>query len=645
MNTSLSPPHRPSAKANSTKHQKLGAAAVAKTPPRNESNEDDAVAHSDEGSLLDLLERDFKLTISDDLMTDDDSDIDDEQAAFIGLAHESASSIHPYNIDTKEDSSMCYHPAATLIHENNQMMEQQRGLLDNKENTLEDELYETRLSFSRRPSQLLQENTTLNALCPPSHVLKARRLSKTIMKPSASTPVTVKDKDRRSSISDNYSKELSSHSAVSPRFMALRKLSEVSNLPPHSISYSAVPPVPQIPSASADDKTVPRAVANDDQLLTKIDKMLESQLHFHLGQIVWRASENHLDARRFWEEQKKEMFGLAATLIGQMDTQVVMQKRMAIESTKNTERIERGEANLALLQKELNTYISKYTEAKSQLFELEMLKTRNLQLEKQHEEDLKIITHLKKVPGVSTDEPLADLKPENTQLLKEKEKNQQLQEQNTLLEQEKEKQALEIKQLKSQIFQINQNKLLPSASTTIIADGLEYNNNDSSENKIDNWADIMESEDKAKKCANEWAQKHRELQVSYFELCSKLQKKRQLQTDYKKTIYNLSQSVVEKDEIIRQLKQAQNVDRIQLDYLQMELNNNHEKSKRKKASETGGYTTEGDYLTFTTKINGQPSKYTIKIPNVNHYGNKGPAPNCNTLNSYASEWKRSKTEN
>ncbi|CEP08399.1 hypothetical protein [Parasitella parasitica] len=674
MNTSLSPPQCPSAKSNSSKHPKPSTTIAEKTPPRSKSNEDETATQSDEGSIMDLLEKDFKLTISDDLMTDDDSDIDEEQAALMGLAREPASSIHPYHIDAKENSSMCYHPTAAMIHENNQMMEQQQGTcdtirlrlrpttahpatlkslvcyLDNMESALEDDLYETRASFSRRPSQLIQERTTLNALCPPSHLLKARRLSKTIMKPSASTPITVKDKDRRSSISD------SNHSAVSPRFMALRKLSEVSALPPHSISYSVVPPVPQISSASAAEKSAPRAAANEEQLLNKVDKMVESQLQFHLGQIVWRVSESHLDARRFWEEQKKEMFGLAATLIGQMDAQVVMQKRMAIESTKTTERIERGEANLALLQKELNTYISKYTEAKSQLFELEVLKARNLELEKQHKDDLKTITQLKKEQqqqkldikrDVGKDKPLADLKSQNVQLKTQvqhlQKTNQQLLEQAALHEQDKKKQTSEVEQLRNQVLQLKQCRL-----PALIAAGLDHSDN-VSEKKLDNWADIMESEDKTKKSAVEWAQEYRELQARYFEACSMLQKKQQAKIDYKKKIYDLDQSAKEKDELIRHLKQAQDVDRIQLNYLQKELNNHQEKRKKNESSETGGYTTEGDFLTFTTEINGQPSKYTIKIPNVNRCGNKRCSKkqtyNNTSLNPYASEWRQTKAKN
>lgn len=99
-------------------------------------------------------------------------------------------------------------------------------------------IYE-RSTFNRRPSQLQHETTSLNALGPPSHVLKARRLSKNMTKHSSAptTPVkslsssSIRDK-RKPSIVDNYSKEFcnSNNSAVSPRFMALRKLSEVTTV-------------------------------------------------------------------------------------------------------------------------------------------------------------------------------------------------------------------------------------------------------------------------------------------------------------------------------------------------------------------------------------------------------------------------------
>ncbi|GAN02265.1 hypothetical protein MAM1_0019d01706 [Mucor ambiguus] len=707
--TQLSPPQRPlSKKLNSTSShhsQQPGTTSVEKTPPRgSESNEKTAtiVAHYEEPNM-DLLEKDFKITVNDDMMTDDDSDMDEEQDTFMGLSHESTSpaGIHPYHTNSKHDDGVCYHPTAPIIHEDKQMMEQQQGYLNsahtNVENTLEDNLYERKASFSRRPSQLLQERNSLNALCPPSHVLKARRLSKTIIKPSASTPITGKDKIRKPSIVDNYTKEFGNNSAVSPRFMALRKLSEVTNLPSHSISYSVVPPVPQIPStyqstatatvtAAQDEKPSksPKASADTDQLLGRIDSAIESQLQFHLGQIVWRASESHLDARRFWEEQKKEMFGFAATLIDRMETQVDMQRRMTFESITSESPIEKEEVNIALQQKELSLYKSKYTEAKRQLFELEVLKTRNVELEKQHELDLKTIKQLKEEiaqqnPNVRQDnpqeviddKPTYDLKAKNTQLkyqLKHlQEINQQLLEQTTVYEQDKKRRLLEIEQLKEQLSQQQQQrKVQPSASTTTTVDGIDCSEDFGKTKKkpgkqMDNWADMMESEDEAKKSADEWAQKYRELQTSYFEACMKLEKK-QVHSDDEKKIFDLNQSLMEKDEMIRHLKQAEEVNKIQLNYLQIELNKCSEKKKKKTPVDNGGYTTEDGYLTFTTEINGQASKYTIKIPNVNH--NSAPNPprqqqRRNTaafkptttpshkphLNPYACEWKKSKTKN
>lgn len=73
---------------------------------------------------------------------------------------------------------------------------------------------------SRRSSS--QADSILHALAPPSHTLKARRLSK-----NNDPEPDQGEMKRKRSIVHEYQKELSSHSAVSPRFMTLRKLSEV----------------------------------------------------------------------------------------------------------------------------------------------------------------------------------------------------------------------------------------------------------------------------------------------------------------------------------------------------------------------------------------------------------------------------------
>jgi hypothetical protein len=469
------------------------------------------------------------------------------------------------------------------------------------------------------------------------------------------------------------------------------------------VSYSSVPPVPQVPSTyTADNKNVTQESSStskegfdiENRVLARIDDIIETQLQFHLGQIVWRASESHLDARRFWEEQKKEMFGFAATLVDRMETQVDMQRKMTLESITSPEEndvsrrpVEESDAFLEILHKELKMYKSKYTEAQSQLFELEMLKTRNSELEKQHEIDTislrkqwedkdSTIKQLKKLEkervlnghtGSSKKrESLADknqhtklfnLETQNKQLKAQvkqmQEINRQLLEEANAYELNIKKQNKELKQIKNQLSEAelvilnNKRKMAPTSSavTTTTTDGIDcsedFGKKQQRTKKKDTWADIMESEDEAKKSAQEWAQKYRELQANYFEVCSKLEKEQEPTEDENK-LNELNQSITAKDEEIRHLKQAENVNRIQIDYLQLELdkyqrmnkpdesklkNRNmrntqkpsakipavHQRTKTQQPKETG-YVTEDGYLTFTTEINGQLSKYTIKIP-------------------------------
>jgi myosin heavy subunit len=478
------------------------------------------------------------------------------------------------------------------------------------------------------------------------------------------------------------------------------------------VSYSSVPPVPQVPSTyTADSKDVTQESSSskggfdlENRVLARIDDIIETQLQFHLGQIVWRASESHLDARRFWEEQKKEMFGFAATLVDRMETQVDMQRRMALDSITSPEEkdatqrsAEESDAIMEILQKELKMYKSKYTEAQSQLFELEMLKTRNSELEKQHEIDtislrkqwedkdstLKQLKKLeqerilngtinsskKKEPAGSQHTKMFNLETQNKQLKVQvkqmQEINRQLLEEANAYELNIKKQSKELKQIKNQLAEAelvilnNKRKMVPTSSTvtTTTVDGIDcsedFGKKQQRTKKKDTWADIMESEDEAKKSAKEWAQKYRELQASYFEVCLKLEKKEE-SSESENKINELNQTIATKNEEIRHLKQAENVNRIQIDYLQLELDKYQRKNKpgmdesklknrymRKNQlpstkkpmvhqrpspppppqqqrqqvnTKETCYETEDGYLTFTTEINGQLSKYAIKIP-------------------------------
>ncbi|KAI8085891.1 uncharacterized protein B0P05DRAFT_595342 [Gilbertella persicaria] len=628
------------------------------------------------------------------------------------------------------DYEICLHP--TSLHDKVEQQHQQQqqqteeGYLNttnsNVENILEDNLYERKSSFGRRPSQLSQDLAALNALCPPSHVLKARRLSKNTIKTSVSTPIisSSKPRSRKPSIVDSYSKEFSNNSAVSPRFMALRKLSEVTTLPSHSLSFSAVPPVPQIPStyqspAEKDDKNEEL----ESRVLSRLDDIIETQLQFHLGQIVWRASESHLDARRFWEDQKKEMFSFAATVVDRMEAQLDIQKRMALETipspTDTKKSDEDTDTMIVMLQKELSMYKSKYTDAQRKLFELEVIKTRNQELEKQHEMDmvaLKTLSQEKEAVAKQLKElqdrhlnqansktnkretidrtKLYNLETQNKQLKSQvkqmQEINQQLLEEATTHETKIKAQNKEIKKIKSQLVEAelvilnNKRKMAPTTSTSTVADGIDcsedFGKKQQKTKKMDNWADMMQSEDEAKKTSEEWALKYKELQAKYYEVCLKLDNI----TEDEQKVRDLTELLNAKDQEIRHLKQAESVNRIQIDYLQLELdksqkkssaemkqkarrsqpprtrpitpvnnsnnsnnnnnsnsNSNHTTTKpntNNKSTTEPSYITEDGYLTFTTEINGKPSRYSIKIPQG--YQQETPKKK---LNPNASTWK------
>ncbi len=88
-------------------------------------------------------------------------------------------------------------------------------------------VFATRAKNTRRSSS--QADSILHALTPPSHALKARRFSKNNHTEPSTTAAPV-EMSRQHSLVSECQKELSNHSAVSPRFMSLRKLSEVTNV-------------------------------------------------------------------------------------------------------------------------------------------------------------------------------------------------------------------------------------------------------------------------------------------------------------------------------------------------------------------------------------------------------------------------------
>lgn len=325
---------------------------------------------------------------------------------------------------------------------------------------------------------------------------------------------------------------------------------------------------------------------NENRILARIDDIIETQLQFHLGQVIWRASESHLEARKFWEEQKKEMFGFAATLVDRMEVQEDMTRRMTLDSLniKAATNEQKG-TSVESLKKEIALCKSNI---EKQLVEIEHLKTKKTELEKQHEIDVISMSKqwedkdatLKKLKELellhsNSKKPkniqIANLEAENKQLKLQMKKidkvNRQLVEETSNLKLDITSRDQEIKQMKQQIAELKSASFgKRKASTSTTGDNPNGKNSE-------NWADIMESEDEAKKSAEEWASKYRELQSSYFEVCLQLEKlkKNGTPSEDEKRLLDLSQTIMAKNEEIRHLKQAENVNRIQMDYMQKEL--------------------------------------------------------------------------
>ncbi|KAI8997317.1 hypothetical protein BDB01DRAFT_31028 [Pilobolus umbonatus] len=557
---------------------------------------------------------------------------------------------------------------------------------------------------------------SVNALCPPSHVLKARRISKPISNTSGELNSIVAERPRKASVvMDNYHKELSNNSAVSPRFMALRKLTEVAASPHPTCG---IPPIPPIPAAyhsillpptpgtnshklshdpSHDMNQIEEKIQNN--LIAKIDDIIEAQLQFHLDQIFWRFSETNLDARRFWEEQKKEMIGFATSLIDRIESQVDSQKRMALSSIQLFENAdissatsskysssgdERESKEMEKLKEELNQWKLKNSEADRQLKEMNIVRKKNLELEKKlencttthdialkeqwlekedtlkrlREADEKLVSLSK-----SEQEKICDLVARNRQLKSHiqhfietnKQLHQQISDsQNSLNIQKEGLDKIKCKNNVTEKDVENRRKSLPVRIEAGDRETLDFAKDFG--RKLPKkmsilWADIMDPEEVSKRTNDEWTKKYQDLKTKYEEVCYKLNSiNKNISTnatgsEVDRAVQDLKNSLAEKDEEIRHLKQAESVNRIQLDFLQLELNKCQDKlkqgsklntrkfkhpttipepkmidrsdSNKQSQSKRTEHITDDGYLVITTEINGQLSKYSVKLP-TNH---------------------------
>ncbi|KAI7885354.1 hypothetical protein K492DRAFT_204024 [Lichtheimia hyalospora FSU 10163] len=228
-------------------------------------------------------------------------------------------------------------------------------------------------------------------LRPPPHLIRSRRTSRITSHPPSVHPdhyhsSTTMDR-RRSSLHQQQQQQQqdkehdikpqtstsksSGTSAVSPRFMALRKLSESGMLPPP-------PPPPPTQSSSSDYNTTPSSDQSQQQrLLDKIDEIVESRLKESISEIVWRATESHREARRFYEDQKREILELGASILTRLDRQLVGATR---QDTDEEDELDMLRKQRIELESEIN---AQQLKSIAQASELEALKEETAELRKQ----------------------------------------------------------------------------------------------------------------------------------------------------------------------------------------------------------------------------------------------------------------------
>lgn len=366
-----------------------------------------------------------------------------------------------------------------------------------------------------------------------------------------------------------------------------------------SVTHPSPPPSISEPSDSS-KPTSPDA-------LSGIDRIIEAQLQYHLGQMAWRVSESHIEARRFWEEQKSQVFGFTTNVIDRLERDLNQRLKDLIDSKTDLD------PDVSSLKRELEWHKQQLAEKQCQLHELEVLRIRNSELEKQHDIDVAIIksqqidkekteARLLKyeetgAPGKRHQMKLFELKSHSKQLRSHVARVEQINK--TLHQQVNEYQ----KQLEAKDEEIKQ--LLTKMKRKCSNDST---NTTARSSKHQTWVEIMESEDEAKKNAEMWANKYKELEKVHQEL----------EIDHARLIS-------EKDQEIRQLKQLDSMNRVQLEYMQLELKKKVQPSKHcacnkyqiqtpSRVSKSQSVIAKDGYLTFTAEINGQLSKYSVKIP-------------------------------
>ncbi|ORY99969.1 hypothetical protein BCR43DRAFT_484635 [Syncephalastrum racemosum] len=279
------------------------------------------------------------------------------------------------------------------------IVEQQRSPLSRKNSKVEEiipteEDQQTKLDVHSPPFSLR----------PPPHLTRSRRTSRTIQQ---SQQLQQQQQTSAADLSPETHSQASSRnsstSAVSPRFMALRKLSH--SLTPgadmvldtatshhhhhhyHRESSNAGEDGPGQRQLQQPQRQADTLEDQQQQLLQKIEVMIEDRLLSNVAQIAWRASESQ---RSWWEEQKRELVDLAGSILNKLEgtaqTATPVSEAASKIPQKPDPELERLRRQHIDLENEVSTYRMKQIGLQRQLFELDIIKAHNAELESQQDQ-------------------------------------------------------------------------------------------------------------------------------------------------------------------------------------------------------------------------------------------------------------------
>lgn len=328
---------------------------------------------------------------------------------------------------------------------------------------------------------------------------------------------------------------------------------------------------------------------------------MESRLKESISEIVWRATESHREARRFYEDQKREILELGASILTRLDRQLVGGGGTTHQDTDEEDELDMLRKQRIELESEIN---AQQLKSIAQASELEALKEETAELRKQLDTLRKRITARDgKGPCVSAVD--AELQTEPVMISKE-----------------------------------------------------GGGDGDDDDGRSPDWADVVNSEEI-------WEQKYHELECKYTALVQErpdLDKRiSMLERENKRLLASTPPLTVIDQPTHTTLRRNHGAMDRQRKHRSMmappvstsPTPSNHSRTtttprkhndQQQQQQRQSYFMNEEGHLTFTTEINGRLSQYTVKLPTKDHhhhhhhhhYNNGG---GTSRLNPNAPAWK------